>query len=544
MASAFISHAKTTTMQVLTVDTVHRARTALSSMTREIRMAGYRTSASAVPGISQATAGSIRILVDLNQDGTISGSDEDISYTFDDGNKTINRNGNVLAEHIESLTLTYTMKDGSTAGGSFRHPEGEADPDRAQFGPRSPDGQLQAVRADVGHNPQKHEPLGDMTMNERGFALVTCILMIAMVLILSAIASQSITSDLKVAGTDRSMKQAFSIAESGTEEARARMSPVSTSPITDGSPASTTWETYIGTPSRCQQLGYDSSNSNHFRYDSVSGLNYTVKINHKVNGSGQVLLWGDTNTDGKYEENTTKGEPIYVITSIGRNSGAARSVRIEAARTPPVTSVSALYTKNNLVIKGSSTYISGNEGTETGPGVVSKGSIAENGNPSILGDPPTLSNSPIDIDVGAMIDANKAKAGYSYNSPGTMTGMNWGTPTAGATSQSPLACGADNVVYISGNAKLAGGTKGCGMLMVDGNLELNGGFQWYGPILVRGSLSYTGGGQKNVTGGILAGGTGSVDDIGGNAVVLHSNSALHQVIGKMPLTVLRWVEVF
>ncbi|HSD93898.1 MAG TPA: hypothetical protein VLA94_00585, partial [Syntrophales bacterium] len=133
---------------------------------------------------------------------------------------------------------------------------------------------------------------------------------------------------------------------------------------------------------------------------------------------------------------------------------------------------------------------------------------------------------------------------FSLTSPGTMTGMNWGTPTAGATPQTPLACGADNVVYINGNVKLAGGTMGCGMLMVDGNLELNGGFQWYGPILVRGSLSFTGGGEKNVTGGILAGGSGSVDDIGGNAVILHSNSALHQVIGKMPLTVLRWSEVF
>ena len=381
-------------------------------------------------------------------------------------------------------------------------------------------------------------------MNERGFALVTCLLLIAMVLILSAIASQSITSDLKVAGTDRSMKQAFSIAESGSEEARARMSPVSTALITDNSPSSTTWEAYIGTPSRCQQMGYDSSNGNHFLYASVSGLNYTVKIAHKVNATGQVLRWGDTNEDGKYEESTTTGEPIYVITSIGRNSGAAKSVRIEAARTPPITTISALYTKNDLVLKGSSTYISGNEGTETGPGVISKGTISTSGSPTVLGTPPTEMNCTKDIDVGAMIDANRARANFSYNSTGTMTGMNWGTPTAGATPQSPLACGADNVVYINGNVKLAGGTTGCGMLMVDGNLELNGGFQWYGPILVRGSLSFTGGGEKNVTGGILAGGTGNVDDIGGNAVILHSNSALHQVIGKMPLTVLRWSEVF
>ena len=114
IASAFTSHAKTTTMQVLTIDTVHRARTALASMTKEIRMAGYRSSGTAFTGISQATAGSIRILADLNQDGCISGSDEDVTYTFHGDNKSISRNGSVLAEHIESLTLTYTMNDGST----------------------------------------------------------------------------------------------------------------------------------------------------------------------------------------------------------------------------------------------------------------------------------------------------------------------------------------------------------------------------------------------------------------------------------------------
>ncbi len=113
ISSAFISHAKTTTMQVLTVDTVHRARTALASMTREIRMAGYRTPASAVAGISQATAGSIRILLDVNQDGAISGSDEDVTFAFDNTSKTINRNASVLADNIESLTLSYTLKDGS-----------------------------------------------------------------------------------------------------------------------------------------------------------------------------------------------------------------------------------------------------------------------------------------------------------------------------------------------------------------------------------------------------------------------------------------------
>jgi hypothetical protein len=56
-------------------------------------------------------------------------------------------------------------------------------------------------------------------------------------------------------------------------------------------------------------MGYDASNGSHVLYNSVSGLNYTVKITHKVNAAGQVLRSGDANEDGKYEESTTAGEP-------------------------------------------------------------------------------------------------------------------------------------------------------------------------------------------------------------------------------------------
>lgn len=115
MASFFASQAKTTSMQVLTVDTVHRARTALASMTKEIRMAGYRSSGATLTGISQATASTIRVLVDANQDGTISGGDEDILYAFNSGSKTISRNGTLWADGIESVAFTYTLNDGSTS---------------------------------------------------------------------------------------------------------------------------------------------------------------------------------------------------------------------------------------------------------------------------------------------------------------------------------------------------------------------------------------------------------------------------------------------
>ncbi len=113
MSSIFVSQAKTTSMQVMTVDTVHRARTALALMTREIRMAGYRTPGSTLVGISQAAADTLRVLADLNQDGVISGTDEDVTFRFDSANKAITRNGSVLA-NAESMSLSYMMNDGSS----------------------------------------------------------------------------------------------------------------------------------------------------------------------------------------------------------------------------------------------------------------------------------------------------------------------------------------------------------------------------------------------------------------------------------------------
>ena len=84
-------------------------------MTREIRLAGYKTSTSTFNGIATATSDSIRILADLNQDGDVTDDNEDITYTYNSGPKQICRNGVGLpvADNITSLSFQYTLKDGS-----------------------------------------------------------------------------------------------------------------------------------------------------------------------------------------------------------------------------------------------------------------------------------------------------------------------------------------------------------------------------------------------------------------------------------------------
>jgi type IV pilus assembly protein PilW len=90
-------------------------RAGLDLMTREIRLAGYRNSASTFNGIHTAGPATIRILADLNQDGDTLDTNEDIAYTFNSGTLQICRNGVSLpiADNITSLSFTYTMNDGT-----------------------------------------------------------------------------------------------------------------------------------------------------------------------------------------------------------------------------------------------------------------------------------------------------------------------------------------------------------------------------------------------------------------------------------------------
>ncbi len=90
-------------------------RGALDLMTREIRLAGYKTSTETFNGIQTAASNSIRVLADLDRNGDTSGANEDITYTYDAGTMQIWRNDVSLpiADNITNLSFSYTLIDGS-----------------------------------------------------------------------------------------------------------------------------------------------------------------------------------------------------------------------------------------------------------------------------------------------------------------------------------------------------------------------------------------------------------------------------------------------
>jgi Tfp pilus assembly protein PilX len=416
--------------------------------------------------------------------------------------------------------------------------------------------------------------------NERGMVTAVALLLIAVLTLLGTGAIVVTSTDILIGGNYKVSEVAFYAAEAGVEEARARLrSSAGANQINDNLyETDTAWRAYIGTLAmaqkyndneRCQGcLRFESGEPKHSRTNSLqSAISYVVEINHKTDAAGNIMYWGDHNSDGVVTRNTAAGNinnrNIYLVTSSGYTgnsdrTNSFRTVEAEIAKMPPISVPSPLYLKApNSRIQGSSTYITGEDkcGDKDTNAVTTTndpGSIDIQGNPTITNavgtNPSILYNGP-NLDITAMVNSLKSQANFSYDvTSATQTGMHWGTPTPGATQEDPSYCSDHNVVYYNTHdtyIKLAGGSSGCGILLVDGDLEVNGGFAWNGIIIVTGSTKYTGGGNeaKQVTGGLLSGGTLDADVVGGNTHIVYCSSTVENQTNSMPLRSLSWRDL-
>jgi type IV pilus assembly protein PilW len=115
--TVFISQEMAFSNQEQVAEMNQNIRAALDLMTREIRLAGYKTSTSTFNGIQTATATSIGILADLDQNGDTLGTNENVTYSYNAGTLQIFRNSGTsvpVADNITSLSFVYTLKNGTT----------------------------------------------------------------------------------------------------------------------------------------------------------------------------------------------------------------------------------------------------------------------------------------------------------------------------------------------------------------------------------------------------------------------------------------------
>jgi hypothetical protein len=389
--------------------------------------------------------------------------------------------------------------------------------------------------------------------NERGIVTGVALLWLAALALLGTTAAVVTSTDLLIGGNYKLSEQAFYAAEAGVEEARARLRGSAAAKINDAAPSSTAWKAYIGTLAMAQAKGFNSGSSSHSRVDSLqTDMNYIVEIRHKVavDDPTKVMYW-----DGTLKRNTSTGANIYLVTSTGYTGNSSRTVEAEVTRASPLTVPGPLYVEASANIQGASTVIIGADPTTGkepcgGPSVAAitttnaASSVQIHQNATVTGSP-LVKEYGLDLDIEAMVKSLKQQANISYNvTSATHTGMNWGTPDTSFGDTKPSTCSVHNIVYYNTNGtdiKLAGGTSGCGILLVDGDLDVNGGFAWHGVVVVTGSLKYTGGGNKQVTGGMLAGEDADADvEVGGNASIVYCSSAVSSQTANLPLRVLSW----
>ncbi len=173
--------------------------------------------------------------------------------------------------------------------------------------------------------------------NEKGFVLVAGLLVLLLLTVLMVCGMTMAVGNLKATSNDRDARKAFYLAEAGVEEAKGRLHPASPNNIPDTNPSNPSWSAFIGDPANAPITATI--------YPSLTTFPFDVTVTHKLNGAGQVVMWGDTNGDGVSEQNLVTGYPIYVIDSLAHPpTGAKKRVRIEATRVPQISSLAALYT--------------------------------------------------------------------------------------------------------------------------------------------------------------------------------------------------------
>ena len=115
--SAYYTQQKSYVTQEQVAGMQQNIRAAMSSMERDIRLAGYDPTGSSGVSISGASSSSFQFTYDYDGDGLI-GSGESINYqlyTTGEGIQALRRTpgGSALAEHIDALDFVYLDKDGN-----------------------------------------------------------------------------------------------------------------------------------------------------------------------------------------------------------------------------------------------------------------------------------------------------------------------------------------------------------------------------------------------------------------------------------------------
>ncbi len=417
-------------------------------------------------------------------------------------------------------------------------------------------------------------------LNESGSAMVISLLVLVVLTMLGTLFLAQSNIETQIAGHDMRSTQALFAAEAGYAEGLARMSDASDATNYIGRPVgdyvtNPGWGTYIvmangnsaDDPDHAATLsdGLDNDldgtvdEDDEFYPEVLSGqgadaIDYPwVKVEYKLNATGQVILYGDHDNDLATPPimNLTTGVPVIRVTAAGATGSAGRTVEIEAVKVPAMIYNAAMYVEDDdFRFNGTQWTVSGEDhDPSTGAaitGATEVPGIATTANPNNIeaelnshqinnvpgdGGAPSIQSATVDLDLDGIA------ASYTSMADRELPGGNYGNVVWGDY---------DNyeITHITGDLHGSGQMDGAGVLIVDGDLFVSGRFIWYGLVVVLGDVTFTGGGQDvHIFGATLVQGGVTTQTVSGNADICYSSETLAKLADMNPYVTISWHEL-
>ena len=411
---------------------------------------------------------------------------------------------------------------------------------------------------------------------ERGSALIISLLALLCLTLIGGLFVANTKTETQIAGHELRASQALYNAEAGCAETLARMSSRDSTYIGEpGQPWTAGWGRYIvladgnssGDPDLDMTFGDGLDNDADGDVDEddeaypevataqvTSDVSYPwVRVNYKLNGANQVLLFGDhdSNPGTPAEVNLNRGFPIIIATAQGTQGSSQRRIEVEAVKPPFSIPAAATYSEDDdFTFNGTQFLISGRDwdpvtglpiaGNPEVPGIITTGNSAnladglsgqQQNNVEGSGGEPSVRPSPTDIDLQAMADQYIPDAEFVVGG-GTVTDPQWGTLDD------------YTIVHVTGDLHLSGDAVGGGVLIIDGDVDCTGTFTWYGIVIVLGDMRFSGGGgEKHIYGSLLVQGGVQDQTVSGQADILYSTIALDRLTALGRYTTFSWREL-
>jgi hypothetical protein len=416
--------------------------------------------------------------------------------------------------------------------------------------------------------------------NQEGSAMIISLLVLLVLTMLGTLMLAQSNIETQIAGHDMRSTQALFAAEAGYAEGLARMSNSSDVANYVGRPpgdwaTNPGWGTYVvmangnsaDDPNRDVTLtdGLDNDldgqvdENGEYYPETVSlqgddAIDYPwVKIEYKKNAAGQVIVYGDHDSDLTTPpiQNLTRGVPVLHVTASGAIGSSGRTVEIEAVKVPVTFYPAAMYTEDdNFKFNGTQWTVSGEDHDPANGSVIAGATevpgIATTANPNNItaalnghqtnnipgeGGTPSVLNANLDVDLQALADS------YAPLADLTLSGGNYGNQQWG---------GLDDYMILNctGDLHTAGQCEGGGVLIVHGDLFISGQFTWYGLVIVMGDITLTGGGQGvHIYGSTMVQGGIIKQTVGGNADIVYSSETLAKLADMNPYVPISWHEL-